>query len=70
VRSPDLASHIRDVVLDAYLRDTDRATVLSGDQYVAAPRDHAEPRVNAQQLLLAWYTAAPRLGDENSELHD
>jgi polyphosphate kinase len=65
VGAPDLALHIKDVVLDAYLRDTDRATVLSGDQYVPAPRDHAEPRVNAQQLLLAWYTAAPRLGDES-----
>ncbi len=70
LRSPDLAAHIRDLVLDAYLRDTDRATILSGDRYVAAARDTADLRVNAQQLLLAWYTAAPRLDDESAELHD
>ena len=70
VRSPELVSHIRDLVLDAYLRDTDRATILSGDRYTPASRSADEPGVNAQQLLLAWYTSAPRVDDESSGLHD
>ena len=34
VRSAGIVSHLRDVVLDAYLRDTDRAYVLTDGRYV------------------------------------
>ena len=36
VRDAGIVRHIRDVVLDAYLRDTDRAYVLSGSRYEPA----------------------------------
>jgi polyphosphate kinase len=58
VRDEGIIRHIRDVVLDAYLRDTDRAYVLTGNQYEPAWSDPAA-RVNAQQELLAWYTSQP-----------
>ena len=58
VRDEGIVRHIRDVVLDAYLRDSDRAYVLTGDRYEPAATDPAS-RVNAQQELLAWYTSRP-----------
>jgi polyphosphate kinase len=55
VRDPEILEHLRDVVLDAYLRDTDRAMVLdSGGRYT--PPDAATDRFNAQQFLLQHYT--------------
>jgi len=54
VRDAALADHIRTVALDAYLRDTERAYVLNGDRYELA--SGSEP-FNAQENLLAWYTA-------------
>ncbi|HKF67839.1 MAG TPA: hypothetical protein VKB36_14945, partial [Vicinamibacterales bacterium] len=57
VRDVTLASHVRDVVLQTYLQDTDRAYILNGSRYhVAAVEDG--PRLNAQQQLLEWYTSA------------
>jgi polyphosphate kinase len=53
-----IVRHVRDVVLDAYLRDSDAAYTLDGDQYVRAVPDSAT-RVNAQQELLTWYTLRP-----------
>jgi polyphosphate kinase len=53
-----IVRHIRDVVLDAYLRDSDAAYVLEGNRYALSTSDPA-PRVNAQQELLAWYTSRP-----------
>ena len=67
VRDAALADHIRAVVLDAYLRDTDRAYVLSGSRYEAAAPGPA-PRMNAQQKLLEWYTAAPRMEETVGDL--
>ena len=58
VRDEGIVRHIRDVVLDAYLRDSDSAFVLTGNRYEPAASDPAA-RVNAQQELLAWYTARP-----------
>jgi polyphosphate kinase len=56
VRQDDLKAHLRDVVLDVLLHDTDRATLLQTDgSYVSPPRDGARPR-NAQQALLDYYT--------------
>jgi polyphosphate kinase len=51
VVDPDLRVYIRDVVLDAYLRDTHRASILDADgTYRRATADGAG--VDAQQLLL------------------
>jgi hypothetical protein len=59
VRDPDLLAHLRDVVLNAYLRDTVRAMVLdSSGRYNRPPAD-GEP-FNAQQYLLKYYTGARR----------
>ena len=58
VRDEGIVRHIRDVVLDAYLRDSDRAYILTGSRYEPATSDGAS-RVNAQQELLAWYTSRP-----------
>ena len=64
IRDGALADHIRSVVLDTYLRDTDRAYLLCSDRY-----EHAEPtngiHVNAQEELLQWY-AASRIRDDAS----
>ena len=57
VRDEGIIRHIRDIVLGAYLRDTDRAYVLTGNRYEHAAMDSAS-RINAQQELLAWYTSA------------
>jgi polyphosphate kinase len=57
VRDAALASHVRDVVLQTYLQDTDRAYVLAGSRYHVATGDGGA-RLNAQQLLLEWYTSA------------
>jgi polyphosphate kinase len=56
VRDRSIVRHLRDVVLDAYLRDNERAYVLEGARYVPAPADADAARVGAQQLLLEWYT--------------
>jgi polyphosphate kinase len=66
VRDAALADHIRTVVLETYLQDTDRAYVLHGSRYETAATDNA-PRVNAQQKLLEWYTAAPLAEDVAGE---
>ena len=50
--------HIRDVVLDAYLSDSDAAYLLEETRYVRST--NAPVRVNAQQQLLDWYTSRPR----------
>jgi polyphosphate kinase len=66
VRDEALANHIRSVVLDMYLEDTDRAYVLKGSRYdIAAAGDM--PRVSAQQKLLEWYTAATQAEDAAGE---
>jgi polyphosphate kinase len=52
----ELREYLRDTVLGAYLRDTDRAAVLGADgEYRSAPADGGE-RFNAQQFLLARHT--------------
>jgi polyphosphate kinase len=55
VRDPDILEHLRDVVLDAYLKDTDRAMVLDS----AGHYERLQPEsgsLNAQQALLQNYT--------------
>ena len=60
VRDPDLRHHLRHVVLDALLRDTDRASELQTDgSYVAAKAVAGGAAVNSQQVLLDSYTKSP-----------
>jgi polyphosphate kinase len=56
VRDERILRHLRDVVLDAYLKDTDRAMALdaAGDYTRVAPGP--EGRFNAQEFLLRFYT--------------
>ncbi len=57
VHSAGIVRQLRDVVLDAYLRDTDRANVLIDRTYGAATIAPDAPRISAQRLLLDWYTS-------------
>jgi polyphosphate kinase len=53
IRDSEILEHVRDVVLGAYLRDTERAMVLdSAGHYERPPKD--EP-FDAQQFLLQYY---------------
>src|SRR5476649_711339 len=62
IRDEGIIRHIRDVVLDVYLRDSDRAYLLTGSRYQPALSE-PDARVNAQQELLAWYTSRPAAVD-------
>jgi polyphosphate kinase len=64
VRDRGIVRHLRDVVLDAYLRDNDRAYVLTDSKYLPAQRREGEPRISAQQLLLERYTQTIQESDE------
>jgi polyphosphate kinase len=55
VRDPDLLAHLRDVVLQAYLQDTDRAMTLDSTGRYERPQPGPEP-FNSQQVLLRHYT--------------
>ena len=56
VLDPELTAYLRDVVLAAYLRDTERTSVLGADgTYGRAPREGGP--VDAQQLLLTHHVA-------------
>jgi polyphosphate kinase len=52
---PALRGYLRDVVLDLYLSDTERAWTLEASGTYAAPKAAAEP-INAQQALLTRHT--------------
>jgi polyphosphate kinase len=56
VRDTDIARELRDVVIDAYLRDTARAYELVDRTYRPVART-GDAAVSAQQLLLEWYRA-------------
>jgi polyphosphate kinase len=55
VRDPEILTHLRDVVLNAYLQDTDRAMVLDSTGRYDRPAAASAP-VNAQQFLLQHYS--------------
>jgi polyphosphate kinase len=55
----DLATHLREVVLEAYLRDNTRACVLVDDVYQRSAPQTGKPGVDAQQRLLDWYRSHP-----------
>jgi hypothetical protein len=66
VRDPELRQHLRAVVLDSLLRDTERASLLQSDgTYSAASAGAAAgtASVNSQQLLLDSYTKPPALSE-------
>ncbi len=53
VTDPAMTTHIRDVILAAYLRDTARCRLLTREGTYVSPADDDEtPGVNAQDLLL------------------
>ena len=56
IRDPDLKHHLRHVVLDALLRDTDRASSLQPDgEYVRVRPEDGQAPVNSQNVLLEHY---------------
>jgi polyphosphate kinase len=56
IRDADLNHHLRHVVLDALLRDTDRASSLQPDgEYVRVRPEEGQPPVNSQKVLLEHY---------------
>jgi polyphosphate kinase len=55
VRDPEILEHLRDVVLNAYLRDTDRAFALDPAGRYERPTG-GSGEFNAQQFLLQHYT--------------
>jgi polyphosphate kinase len=54
VRDPQLLEHLRNVVLQSYLRDTVRAMELDASGRYTRPSDEGEP-FNAQEFLLQHY---------------
>jgi polyphosphate kinase len=55
VKDPEIFEHLRDVVLSAYLRDNNRATVLEATGRYARP-EGGSGDFNSQQFLLQHYT--------------
>jgi polyphosphate kinase len=55
VLDEDIRRHLKDVVLNSYLQDTDRAMVLDSGGRYSRP-DPAAGQFNSQQLLLKHYT--------------
>jgi polyphosphate kinase len=55
VRDPEILEHLRDVVLDAYLKDAERAMMLdSAGHYERLPKESGP--FSSQQALLQHYT--------------
>jgi polyphosphate kinase len=58
VRDLEIREHLRDVVLNAYLQDTDRAMVLDSTGTYERP-ESASASINSQKLLRDAYTRPP-----------
>jgi polyphosphate kinase len=58
VNDSEYREHLRDIVLGAYLRDTDRAMVLDSSGHYERPAAETG-RFNAQQFLMRHYIDAP-----------
>jgi polyphosphate kinase len=56
IRDERILRHLRDVVLDAYLKDTDRAMALDASGTYTRVPPGPEGRFNAQEFLLKFYT--------------
>ena len=59
VSDSEISQHLRSVVLDAYLRDTERAYVLAGDRYECATPAEGDEPFSAQRFLMEWYRSHP-----------
>ena len=57
IRDAGIARELRQVVLEVYLRDNERAYEMVDRKYKRVTRGDSEPSVNAQQVLLDWYTS-------------
>jgi polyphosphate kinase len=66
IADASIARHIRHVILEAYIRDTDRTYVLLDNNYKLITQSSEEARVNPQQFLLDWYLTHPS-GDEQEQ---
>jgi polyphosphate kinase len=55
IRDPEILEHVRDIVLGAYLRDTERAMILDSMGYYERPVTEGE-RFDAQQFLIQHYS--------------
>ncbi|MDE3153480.1 MAG: polyphosphate kinase 1 [Acidobacteriota bacterium] len=65
VKDPGLRDYLRGVVLDAYLRDTDRASVLGTDgRYERIRPTEGESAFNAQRHLVEWHAAQDAVGEQ------
>jgi polyphosphate kinase len=64
VVDPNILRELREVVLDAYLRDNVRAYELKDGKYRRVSRAADEPAISAQRLLLDWYLQKPAAPDE------
>ena len=63
VKSPELLTHLRDKVLDAYLRDTVNARELREDgSYHAVPPAKNEQPFDAQRWFIDLYRAGSPFG--------
>ena len=65
IRDASIARHLRDVVFDVYMRDTDRAYDLVDGRYQAVT-ERTEPTTSAQQFLLDWSPASKDDDDSHS----
>ncbi|MBA2467813.1 MAG: polyphosphate kinase 1 [Chloroflexia bacterium] len=69
VKSPQLIEHLRDVVLDAYLRDTVNARELQSDgSYVNRGASDGESPFDAQQFFSEFYRQGSPVGDTDTTL--
>jgi polyphosphate kinase len=55
IKDVEILEHLRDVVLQSYLQDTDRAFVLDSEGHYSRPPS-ASGSINAQHILLQYYT--------------
>jgi len=61
VQDPELRAHLRDVVLDTMLRDTERTwTLTPSGRYDRVPAPPGTPAVDAQRALIEWYSSQAR----------
>jgi polyphosphate kinase len=72
VRDAGIARHMRDVIFDAYLRDTERAYVLVDRTYERIQPAAGQPRFDAQEFLIQWYANddGPRRPEPPAEATD
>ncbi len=57
IRDASIREHLKQVVIDAWQSDTDRAMELQSDgSYVRSSPATGQPRVNAHDLQLRWYS--------------